>query len=554
MDRQIIYPGSIPLETDLLNTNKYAMVGLAKLAAAMMGTTTYLRGLTCTPSSPASMVINIARGEIYSVQNVDSTAYSSLAADTTNTILKQGIVLSSTAFTLTAPTTAGQSINYLIQVAYSDTDSGATVLPYYNAANPSVAYSGPNNSGAAQNTVRSGVCTVALKAGVAATTGTQTTPSVDTGFTAAWVITVAQGATTVTAANMSVAPNAPFLPVGGLVAAIQQNTMSYAADTGAANAYAAQFVPSIPTLTDGMRFTFKAKVANSGASTFSANGGSAYPLYSHAHQALQGGEIVANGLIEVEWSSTLTAWVMCGNSGGALPVAAATQSNHALQLGQAVGRLLNTTIFTSSGTFTPRTDTKLIRVRGVGNGANGAGTAATSSSQAAACGGGGAGGFVEAIFTSGFSGPITVTIGAAQSATSTSGTDANACSFGSLISIPGAKGGLYSLQPSSVAYYEAGGGDGSTPTVSGAAFSIISKGQSGWNGKLLSNFCSSGVGGSGQLGCGGIGYVRTASGSVPGGPAGGYGAGGGGASASISSSAALGGLATLGIFIVEEFA
>ncbi|QBR52705.1 hypothetical protein [Erwinia sp. QL-Z3] len=334
MDRQIVYPGSIPLETDLLNTNKYAMIGLAKLAAAMMGTTTYLRGLACTPSSPASMVVNVASGEIYSVQNVDNTAYSSLAADTSNTILKQGVVMSSTAFTLTAPTTAGQSINYLIQVAYSDTDSGAKVLPYYNAANPSVAYSGPNNSGTAQNTVRSGVCTVALKAGVAATTGTQTTPSADTGYTAAWVITVAQGATIVAAANITTAANAPFLPAAGLVASVQQSAMTYAADTGAANAYVAQFVPAIPTLADGMRFTFKAKVANTGASTFAANGGSAYPLYSHAHQALQGGEIIANGLIEVEWNSSLTAWVMCGNSGGALPVIAGSQSNHAVNLGQ----------------------------------------------------------------------------------------------------------------------------------------------------------------------------------------------------------------------------
>lgn len=157
MDRQIVYPGAIPLETDLLNSNKYAMMGLAKLAAALMGSNTYLQGFAYTPSSPASMMVNVAKGQIYSLQNVDGTAYSSLAADTTNTILKQGVILGSTAFTLTAPTTAGRSINYLIQIAYSDTDSGATVLPYYNAANPSVAYSGPNNAGTAQNKFRSGV-------------------------------------------------------------------------------------------------------------------------------------------------------------------------------------------------------------------------------------------------------------------------------------------------------------------------------------------------------------------------------------------------------------
>lgn len=334
MDRQIIYPGAIPLETDLLNTNKYAMLGLAKLSAAMMGSSTYLHGLSCTPSSPASMVVNVAKGQIYSLQNVDNSAYSSLAADTANTILKQGVILSSTAFTLTAPVTAGQSINYLIQATYNDTDSGAVTLPYYNAANPSVAYSGPNNSGAAQNTIRSGVCTLSLKAGVAATTGTQTTPAVDTGYTAAWVITVAQGTTAISAANISLAQNAPFLPAAGLISAIQQSSMTYAADTGAANAYVAQFVPALPTLIDGTRLTFKAKTANTGSSTFSANGGSAYPLYSHANQALQGGEIIANGLVEVEWNSTLTAWVLCGNSGGALPVAAATQTNHAVNMAQ----------------------------------------------------------------------------------------------------------------------------------------------------------------------------------------------------------------------------
>ncbi|HDV7153904.1 TPA: phage tail protein, partial [Yersinia enterocolitica] len=334
MDRQIVYPGAIPLETDLLNTNKYTMIGIAKLAAAVMGTNTYLRGLLCTASSPASMIINIARGEIYSLQNIDNEAYSSLPADTVNTILKQGVILSSTAFTLTAPTTAGQSINYLIQITYQDVDTGATVLPYYNAANPSQAYSGPNNSGTAQYTARTGVCVVALKSGVAAITGTQTTPVADAGYTAAWVITVAQGATTITSANISVAANAPFLPTAGIVDGIQRNAMTFAADTGVANAYVASFLPNLPTIVDGVRLTFKAKTANTGASTFVPNGMASAPIYSHANQALQGGEIAANGLVEVEWNSTNAAWILCGNSGGTTPVLAGTQSNHAVNLGQ----------------------------------------------------------------------------------------------------------------------------------------------------------------------------------------------------------------------------
>jgi len=545
MDRQIVYPGSIPLETDLLNTNKYAMIGLSKLAAAMMGSTTYLRGLTCTPTSPASMVVNVARGEIYSVQNVDNSAYSSLAADTTNTILKQGIVMSSTAFTLTAPTTAGQSINYLIQVTYSDTDSGATVLPYYNAANPSVAYSGPNNSGTAQNTVRSGACTVALKAGVAATTGTQTTPSVDTGYTAAWVITVAQGATTVTAANITAAANAPFLPVAGLVAAIQQSTMTYAADTGAANAYVAQFLPAIPTLTDGMRFTFKAKVANTGSCTFAANGGSAYPLYSHAHQALQGGEIIANGLIEVEWNSTLTAWVLCGNSGGALPVAPATKSNHAMQLGQATGRLINRQILTSSGTYTPTAGTNSIIVEAVGGGGAGGGSASTTSGQQASGSGGSSGGYVMATLNSGFSG-ASYSIGSGGVAvTGASGTNGSATTF-LTVNAGGGRGGILGATSTSVVAAGTDGGGASGGDINATG----SFGNSGI--VYTSTVALGGFGGSSKIYPGSGGVARASSGD--GFSASGYGCGGGGANSGASGAARAGGNGSQGLIIIWEYA
>lgn len=550
MDRQIIYPGAIPLETDLLNTNKYTMVALSKLAATVMGTNTYLRGLTAAPTSPASMVVTIDRGEIYSVQNVDNTAYSSIAADTVNTILKQGIILSQTSFTLTAPTTAGQSINYLVQVTYSDVDSGATVLPYYNAANPSVAYSGPNGSGTAQNTVRSGVCTVALKAGVAATTGTQTTPSVDTGYTAAWVITVPQGATTITAANISLAANAPFLPVSGIVDAIQKCTMTYAADTGSANTYVASFVPKLPTLIDGMRLTFKAKTANTGASTFAPNGNTAYPLYSHANQALQGGEIIANGLIEVEWNSTLTAWVLCGNSGGALPVAAATQSNHAMQLGQATGRLLNVQVFYNSGAYTPTVGTKKVIVEMVGGGGGGAGSRAADSGSTSVGGAGGAGSYAKGQFTQNFSG-VQITVGTNGAGGTSSGpyaSDGGTSSFGSLITAAGGSAGqpagpTNSLPFSTVAAVVSAGANGAniigTPGQ-GASASIV----------VSAAVVIESPGGSSQFGAGGFITAFNAKG-VNGS---GYGAGGGPSKVNGGNAAVAGGNGSQGLVIVWEYA
>jgi hypothetical protein len=214
MNRQLIYAGQIPLETDLLSAQKNDMIALAKLAAAVLGTTTQVNGLGCNANSPAALNVVVSPGEIYSLQNIDGTAYSSLAADTTHQIVKQGILLDAITLACAAPVTAGQSVNYLIQATYADSDSDAVVLPYYNASNPAQAYSGPANAGTTNNTVRKGVCTVSAKVGIAAATGTQVTPAPDAGYTGLYVVTVANGQATVTAGNIAVLAGAPF--IGGL--------------------------------------------------------------------------------------------------------------------------------------------------------------------------------------------------------------------------------------------------------------------------------------------------------------------------------------------------
>jgi hypothetical protein len=211
MNRQLIYAGQIPLETDLLSAQKNDMIALAKLAAAVLGTTTQVNGLGCNANSPAALNVVVSPGEIYSLQNIDGTAYSSLAADTTHQIVKQGILLDAITLACAAPVTAGQSVNYLIQATYADSDSDAVVLPYYNASNPSQAYSGPANAGTTNNTVRKGVCTVSAKAGIAAATGSQTTPAPDAGYVGLYVVTVANGQATVTAGNIAQAAGAPII-------------------------------------------------------------------------------------------------------------------------------------------------------------------------------------------------------------------------------------------------------------------------------------------------------------------------------------------------------
>jgi hypothetical protein len=142
---------------------------------------------------------------------VDTLAYGSLPADTTDPLVKLGVNLTATSFTLAAPATSGQSINYLIQAALQESDTNPIVLPYYNAANPVQPYSGPNNSGVAQNTCRIQRVQLGLKAGAAATAGTQATPPIDNGWAGLYVVTVSYGQTAIGTASISQLTTAPFL-------------------------------------------------------------------------------------------------------------------------------------------------------------------------------------------------------------------------------------------------------------------------------------------------------------------------------------------------------
>jgi hypothetical protein len=212
LDRQTVYPGSIPLDTDILSLQRNAMVALGYALAATIGTGTVADGLACTPTTPASMVVNVGQGSIIALETIDATTWGSLAADS-NPLVKIGVnAEGATPFTLTAPGTSGQSINYLIEGAFLESDATPVTLPYYNASNPAQPYSGPGNSGTAQNTQRIQRAQLQLKAGTAANTGTQTTPAVDVGWVGLWVVTVNYGMTQITSAAIAEHPSAPFVP------------------------------------------------------------------------------------------------------------------------------------------------------------------------------------------------------------------------------------------------------------------------------------------------------------------------------------------------------
>ena len=153
-----------------------------------------------------SVIVN--PGAIFSLQEIDTSAYGSLPANT-NPLMKSGINTTPTTFTLTAPSTSGYSVNYLIQVQFQEADGNPTVLPYYNAANPAQPFSGPGNNGQSQNTARLEIAALQLVTGVAAPTGSQVTPAVESGWYGLWVITVNNGQISITAADISLYPGAP---------------------------------------------------------------------------------------------------------------------------------------------------------------------------------------------------------------------------------------------------------------------------------------------------------------------------------------------------------
>jgi hypothetical protein len=232
MDRPLIYPDAVPVETDGLWVAKNCMVGLGLLFQDLIGTQTLAAYLPCTPGS--GLTVSIGAGRIYSLQPIDATPYSSLAADS-HTIVKQGFLKDPSVLACPAPGTAGQSINYLIEATYADVDKNLVTLPYYNASNPLQAYSGPENNGAAQATVRASVLQLQVKAGTAAATGSQVTPTADAGYIGLYVVTVANGASSIVSGDITQI-TANFLPQGPYVTPATLALYATLAELAATNA------------------------------------------------------------------------------------------------------------------------------------------------------------------------------------------------------------------------------------------------------------------------------------------------------------------------------
>lgn len=95
---------------------------------------------------------------------------------------------------------------------------------------------------------------------------------------------------------------------------IQQNAYSYAADTGAVNAFAVTLTPA-PTLVVGSEVIFKAANTNTGTSTLTVNG-TTYPLRKNGTSLLVSGDILVNQIVTAYFDGTNFQILVPGSGGG----------------------------------------------------------------------------------------------------------------------------------------------------------------------------------------------------------------------------------------------
>ena len=346
-------------------------------------------------------------------------------------------------------------------------------------------------------------------------------------------------------------------------------------DTGAANAYTAVNAPPlvVGAWVDGVVQFVRIANSNTGAATYAPDGLSAIPIYGLNLSALQGGELRANCVATLVKAtvpginSGNPVCVLVGCYGAPLQIAPATQSNQAMQLGQAVGRLLRVSVYaivsgvqqisvdgaafttTGASVFNPRSDTNSVIVEQCGAGGGSGATTATGAAAVSVTGGGGVGACAHDRYTSGFAG-VSVTVGVggtAGVAPGGNGGTGGTTSFGALRSTIGGFGsiGVGAISPP---YFANGGGGGAFP--SGGSISR-GRGADGTTAQTVNttNFIS-GTGGNSVFGAGGTALSATGPGNAGQSP----GSGAGGAATGISAAAQAGAKGADGIVVVYEYA
>lgn len=153
-------------------------------------------------------------------------------------------------------------------------------------------------------------------------------------------------------------------------------------------------------------------------------------------------------IIDAAWLNTVQRELanVVTNAGLTLDPANDAQLLAALKLLTGPGRLLNTKVFTASGTYTPTAGTKTLRVRAISGGGGSGGMPATSASTGGISPAGYYGQYIDVtIPVTAFAGVQTILIGAGGTGGAsgqTAGNSGGTTSFGSIFSLVGGPGGF----------------------------------------------------------------------------------------------------------------
>lgn len=226
--RSIVYTNQLVLETDILRTNIYKMVGDSKLAqtilASGLSNPILVSGTPCVPITPPGLAVTVGVGTIYAFFPMDETAYAVIPADTNpnHELFKQGVNFDPIDLVTPAPTVPGNSVIHLVQAIYKEEDKNLVSTPYFNPA------STPTNPlpPIYENTfdTRASLMDITLKAGVEGISPSP--PSPDAGWTGLYYVTVTFGQTFIISGDITEVPGAPFIKEG-----LTQKISKAAADT-----------------------------------------------------------------------------------------------------------------------------------------------------------------------------------------------------------------------------------------------------------------------------------------------------------------------------------
>ncbi len=195
MDRQIVYVGAVPLDTDQLLQSRNTMVALGYLAKMTIGDgSVYADGLACTPGG--GLTVTVGPGSMTLPTVIDAGYYGALPPDG-DLVVKTGINTAPVVVSLPGTGTT------IISGGVVEVQAGSSTLAYYNAANPGQTLFGAQGNGQAQ-------ASILQQRVVFAATAPSAVPA---GYTALWQIVVPGSATAVDPSMITAAAGAPFVSV-----------------------------------------------------------------------------------------------------------------------------------------------------------------------------------------------------------------------------------------------------------------------------------------------------------------------------------------------------